>query len=277
MLLVAMFLGVSSALPFYDSYDYCRELRQNTTLREFNFEKYLGTWYELYRTPSFYFESGCECTTATYEVDSHEGLRSVVRGGSIRVENSCIRSSILHGERRDTSIGKATIVGPASLEVSFGLPITSAYDVIYVDDKYQYAVVVSCNDILLFNNLYIWVLSRHKDGALDVEAMTEVAKRLTDVGLGAEWTELSQTNQTNCQYTKSVVYDARVCPNDSTAESTPPPCFEGYTLLDNKMIGVAGIADIHGLTHLPEPLSAILSETYDINAPYVFQNNQTYV
>ena len=232
---------LSTAIPFYDPYDYCSELRHNTSLQHFDFTRYLGKWYELYRTPDFYFEHGCECTTANYDTDSREGLRSISLGATIRIENSCVRPSILHGSRRDTSIGKATIVGTASLEVSFGLPITANYDVIYIDDKYQYAVVTSCNDILMFNKLYIWVLSRNKDGALDLDAMNDISKRFVDVGLKNEWAELSQTNQTNCNYNHSETYDTRICENRSDHSA---PCFRGYHVIDNKFVQSYDVDDI---------------------------------
>lgn len=241
LVIAILFLFASTALPFYDPYDYCSELRHNTTLTHFDFTKYLGKWYELYRTPNFYFEYECECTTANYETDSYEGLLSIGLGATLRIENSCIRSSILHGSRRDTSIGKATIVGRSSLEVSFGLPLTSTYDIIYIDDKYQYAVVTSCNDILMFNKLYIWVLSRNKDGVLDGEAMNEISKRFVDVGLKNEWAELSQTNQTNCHYYHREIYDTRVCENRTDSSK---PCFNGYHLVDNKFVQSYDVDDI---------------------------------
>ena len=232
------------AIPFYDPYDYCSELRHNTTLKNFDFTRYLGKWYEIYRTPDFYFEHGCECTTANYKTDSREGLRSVGVGGTLRIENSCVRSSILHGSRRDTSIGKATIVGTASLDVSFGLPFTASYDIIYIDKKYQYAVVTSCNDLVFFNKLYIWVLSRTKDGALDVDAMNDISKRFVEVGLKNEWAELSQTNQTDCYYGHAETYDTRVCDNRSDAKVSPTPCYEGYHVVHNKFVESYDVDDI---------------------------------
>ena len=34
--------------------------------QEFDINRYLGVWYEIYKDPSFYWEKGGECTTATY-------------------------------------------------------------------------------------------------------------------------------------------------------------------------------------------------------------------
>ncbi len=96
--------------------------------------RYLGTWYEVARYPVF-FERGCVGVTATYEQ---------LPDGGISVLNICRNPD---GTVKSRIEGRADIVGPGRLEVSFpSVPFgASDYWVLWVDEGYRTAVVGAPN------------------------------------------------------------------------------------------------------------------------------------
>lgn len=117
-----------------------------TAVKPFDKDKYLGKWYEIARL-DFKYERGLSQVTANYSLNDD---------GSIRVQNRGYNS--VKNEWKE-SIGKAKFVGKPDvgrLKVSFFGPFYAGYNVIEVDDAYQYALVAG-------NNLkYLWILSRQK-------------------------------------------------------------------------------------------------------------------
>ena len=109
-------------------------------------DKYLGKWYEIARL-DFRFEKNLDNVTATYSLKDN---------GDIKVDNR--GHDYLKNEWKE-SIGKAKFVGAsdvARLKVSFFGPFYGGYNVIAIDDNYQYALVAG-------DNLdYLWILSREK-------------------------------------------------------------------------------------------------------------------
>lgn len=104
---------------------------QITAQANFQPERYLGLWYEIARFPVF-FEEGCTATTAEY---------GAIDAQTVSVLNTC-RKGTPDGPVDDIS-GKARIVGPGKLKVSFStVPFIAAdYWVLWVDDAYETAVV----------------------------------------------------------------------------------------------------------------------------------------
>lgn len=110
----------------------------------FDASRYLGKWYEVARLENR-FERGLEQVTATY------GLRS---DGGISVLN---RGYDPQKQKWHESEGKAYFTGApttAALKVSFFGPFYGGYNVIALDDDYQYALVSGPN------RDYLWILSR---------------------------------------------------------------------------------------------------------------------
>jgi apolipoprotein D and lipocalin family protein len=104
--------------------------------------KYTGLWYSIYEMPNN-FQQDCECVTAEYELIDND---------TISVVNTC-------GNNGDGIEGTADIINydtNAELEVDFGFFRTGDYNIIYVDDDYQYAIVGSKD------RKYLWFLSREK-------------------------------------------------------------------------------------------------------------------
>ncbi|MBQ0152762.1 MAG: lipocalin family protein [Chryseobacterium sp.] len=115
-----------------------------TPIKNFDSEKYLGKWYEIARF-DFKFEKDLDQTTANYSLNDD---------GSIKVVNKGY--NYVKKEWKE-SVGQAKFVNDkteARLKVSFFKPIWSGYNVVDIDDDYQYALVAG-------NSLkYLWILSR---------------------------------------------------------------------------------------------------------------------
>lgn len=116
-----------------------------TPVREFELERYLGTWYEIARLDHS-FERGLSHVTAVY---------SRREDGGINVRNSGY--SAAEDEWREAE-GKAYFAGSENeghLKVSFFGPFYSSYVIFDLDrENYRYAFVSG------YNTSYLWLLSR---------------------------------------------------------------------------------------------------------------------
>ncbi len=110
----------------------------------FDKEKYLGKWYEIARK-DFKYERDLSNTTAEYSLNDD---------GTIKVDNQGYNTK---KGKWTQAVGKAKFVGAeniAMLKVSFFGPFYSGYNVIAIDDEYNYALVAGKN------LKYLWFLSR---------------------------------------------------------------------------------------------------------------------
>lgn len=115
-----------------------------TAVRGFEAERYLGTWYEIARL-DHRFERGLSNVTATYSRREDGGIDVVNRG----YDESA-------GEW-DEAAGKAYFVDAPDigrLKVSFFGPFYGAYNVVRLDEDYQWSLVVGPN------RSYLWLLAR---------------------------------------------------------------------------------------------------------------------
>jgi apolipoprotein D and lipocalin family protein len=132
-----------------------------TPVKSFDKERYLGKWYEIARF-DFRFERNLNNTTAEYTLQEN---------GKIKVKNSGFDTT---KQAWSEVTGKAKFVGDetvAMLKVSFFGPFYAGYNVIAIDDNYQYALVAG-------KNLdYLWILSRTTTIPDDIKAKyIEMAK-----------------------------------------------------------------------------------------------------
>lgn len=113
-------------------------------VKGFDVQRYLGKWYEIARF-DFRFERNLNNVTADYSLNE-DGTIKVVNRGYNYVKDEWKQAT-----------GKAKFVNnpeEARLKVSFYGPFYSGYNVLAIDENYQYALVAG-------NNLkYMWILSR---------------------------------------------------------------------------------------------------------------------
>lgn len=125
---------------------------------KFDINKYLGKWYEIARIENE-FQPKMEQVTAQY---------NLIRENYIEIINSgYFNDKLVH------TIGRAVPTdNERTLKVYFQPDIYSFYNILFVDDNYQYALV-SGN-----SKDYLWILSRTPD--LDkniVDKLIDIAKK----------------------------------------------------------------------------------------------------
>lgn len=107
-------------------------------------DRYLGKWYEIARF-DYLFEKNLNNVTATYTNNDHCSIKVLNSGYNYKKE--AWKSATGKAKfRHDRSTG--------ALKVSFFGPFYAAYNVIAIDQDYQYALVAGKN------LKYLWILSR---------------------------------------------------------------------------------------------------------------------
>lgn len=132
------------------------------TVSNVSLEAYSGVWYEIGSTAlvKARIERDLICATARYSVIPDGDL-----AGSIRVRNEGY--NIRTGEFAH-AIGTATVVSPGRLEVKFfpGAP-GGDYRIIYLsgkaEDKYNVAIVYSCDESVPGGSQSLFILSREPE------------------------------------------------------------------------------------------------------------------
>lgn len=118
--------------------------RGAVAVKNFDIKKFLGRWYEIARF-DYKFEKNMDNVTAEYSENPN---------GSILVKN---KGYDYVKKVWNEAIGEAKFVKnviEARLKVSFFKPIWAGYNVIDIDDDYQYALVAGSS------LKYLWILSR---------------------------------------------------------------------------------------------------------------------
>ncbi|MGA9573496.1 MAG: lipocalin family protein [Lysobacterales bacterium] len=147
-------------------------------VKDFDLQKYLGTWYEIARMDHS-FERGLSNVTAEYSLREDGGVRVLNRGYDAS-----------KGKWKEAE-GKAFFVDDSSvgqLKVSFFGPFYASYNVIALDkEAYQWSLVVGPDTD------YMWILSRtpHLDEAIVNELIAQAKSH------GFKTEELIFVNQDN--------------------------------------------------------------------------------
>lgn len=121
-------------------------------VQEIDLNKYLGTWYEQARFDN-YFERKCKSNVSAQY--------TLLKDGSIEVLNSCTTHSgklaEVKGTARKANAPDVTFKVTFAPKILRKLPFVWAnYSVLYVDPKYQFALVGEPS------KKYLWFLSRSK-------------------------------------------------------------------------------------------------------------------
>jgi len=113
-------------------------------IKNFDVNRYLGTWYEIARF-DFSFEKDLDNTTAHYTLNDNGDLK-VLNSGFNTKSKQWKKADGTAKFRKDKTVGL--------LKVSFFGPFYSSYNIIALDPEYKYALVVGKDYD------YLWILSR---------------------------------------------------------------------------------------------------------------------
>lgn len=142
---VFLLLGILVLLAVGLGFVGCRSIPKNMEpVGNFDLQRYLGTWYEIARF-DFTFERNLSQVTAEYSMNK-DGSVKVVNRGFNYAKNDW-----------QEAVGRARFRGSptvGALEVSFFGPFYGGYNIIALDENYQYALVAG-KDLN-----YLWILSR---------------------------------------------------------------------------------------------------------------------
>ncbi|KAK3870477.1 hypothetical protein Pcinc_024303 [Petrolisthes cinctipes] len=154
-------------------------------VQNFDSTQYLGLWYENQKYPVI-FETGGKCITATYSDNGNNKI------GVLNSQRNILTNKVT------TITGEAKFTGStseASLTVSFqGIPFgDGSYNVLDTDYT-SYAIVWSCQDLLLFNTQILWILTREQNPSSTL--IDNVRQIIENRGITLLF--LKPTDQTNC-------------------------------------------------------------------------------
>lgn len=124
-----------------------------TAINNFDAEKYLGTWYEIARL-DHKFERDLEQVTANYSMND-DGTIKVINKGFNPKKDKWKEAEGKAKFTEEENVGR--------LKVSFFGPFYGGYNIIELDENYQYALVAG-SDLH-----YLWILSRTKTIPEEVE------------------------------------------------------------------------------------------------------------
>jgi len=149
------FLIIIFSIGLVALFNSCSSIPKNAkAIRNFDVDKYLGTWYEIARF-DFRFEKDLNNVSAQYSLN---------KKGNVIVLNSGYNDKKAVWKKAE---GLAKFRGAkdiAELKVSFFGPFYAGYNVVALDRNYQYALIAG-------KNLdYLWILSRTKNIPEDVKA-----------------------------------------------------------------------------------------------------------
>lgn len=143
----------------------CASIPKNAKpVDNFDVNRYLGVWYEIAGF-DFRFEKNLDNTSAQYQLEKN-GNVIVLNSGYNFVKEKWSKADGLAKFRGDKTV--------AALKVSFFGPFYSGYNVVALDENYQYALIAG-------KNLdYLWILSRTKSIPEDVK--TKYLKIAKEIG-----------------------------------------------------------------------------------------------
>ena len=169
-----LFLGFAAILSS------CASIPKNAKpVQNFNINKYLGTWYEIARF-DFRFEKGLDNVMAQYSLNDKMNVDVLNSGYKFKKDEWVSAQGVAK------FIGDKNI---ATLKVSFFGPFYSGYNVIALDENYNYALVAGKN------LKYLWILSRKKTIPQNIKE--EYLKIAEEIGFDTSqliWVEHNKTS-----------------------------------------------------------------------------------
>ncbi|UJR23794.1 hypothetical protein I4U23_026771 [Adineta vaga] len=178
------FFAITFVVLSFAGLSLAKECPKIVTQKVFDVTKYVGLWYEAYRS-DIIFEIGSRCVNATYTPNPD---------GSVAVWNQAVNLLGDYTSIRGTARVK-NASEPAAFVVTFDNPIQKGDYNVITTNYADYALVYACRTIPILDVKleFIWLLSRTKTMAPTV--VNELKKILSD--MGADVGSVTQTEQ-NC-------------------------------------------------------------------------------
>ncbi|CAF1177883.1 unnamed protein product [Adineta ricciae] len=166
------------------STSFAKECPKIVTQKVFDVTKYVGLWYEAYRS-DIIFETGSRCVNATYSPNPD---------GSVAVWNQAVNLLDEYTSIRGTARVK-NASEPAAFVVTFDNPLEKGDYNVLTTNYDDYALVYACRTVPVLDVKleFIWLLSRKK--TMSPGTVNELKKILSD--MGADVNSIKQTEQ-NC-------------------------------------------------------------------------------
>lgn len=158
-------LVVACSLGFLALLNSCASIpKKAKAVENFNVGQYLGTWYEIARF-DFRFEKDLDNVSAQYSLNE-DGNVIVLNSGFNYKKEEWKKADGLAKFRGDKNV--------AALKVSFFGPFYAGYNVVALDENYQYALIAG-------KSLdYLWILSRTK--SIPEEIKSNYLRIAEDIG-----------------------------------------------------------------------------------------------
>lgn len=131
-------------------------------------KRYLGKWYEIVRLDHG-FEEGLQSVTAEYSLREDGGIDVVNRGYNVKKDEF------------EEANGKAYFIGKRNegrLKVSFFGPFYGGYNIMLLDEDYQWSMVTGPD------RDYFWILARTKQ--LDPALLERLIAKADELGFATE-------------------------------------------------------------------------------------------
>ncbi|MBP9477002.1 MAG: lipocalin family protein [Sebaldella sp.] len=134
------------------------KVQKNSELEEFDESKFLGKWYEIGRI-DYFFQKNIINSIAEYSLNENGTIKVINKGYNIKKDKEV------------TAEGHAVIKGKGRLKVYFNPFFGGDYNVLYVDNDYQYALIGGGKP------RYLWILSREKSLNNEIyDKLVQIAK-----------------------------------------------------------------------------------------------------
>jgi len=158
------------------------------TVASLNVTRYLGTWYEIQKFPTYFQPATQKCVRATY---------TPINSVTVGVNNTAYDYAT---DKYEFQAGSATIPDPTvpgKLIVTFQIGIiTTRVNYWVIDTNYNYSLVYSCDKLVGVKIESAWILSRNP--TLDSATINKLSNILQQYGV--DTSKFAITDQSNCIY-----------------------------------------------------------------------------
>ena len=139
------------------------QVTKNQAVKNFDIEKYAGTWYEVARMENHTFQKECKAVILTYKAIKN-GL--LFLNECFDAHNNKLKEVTTRAFIKEPNIGDFTVFLYSIIKLE--------YKIIYVDKNYQNAIVEGQN------GKYLWIISKNKN--IGQQSVKDLTKKVSKLG-----------------------------------------------------------------------------------------------